>query len=66
MFGCLIHPVVVEHEAYEADGMGGGLEVVADVFSALLCQGLSFLERVAVGNVIRFAENYDAKLVHFQ
>jgi hypothetical protein len=66
LFGCMIHPVVVEHEAYEADRMGGSDEVVADVISALLCQGLSFHESVAVGNVIRFTENYDAKLVHFQ
>lgn len=62
----MVHPVVVEHEARDADGMGRSVKVVADVFSALPCQGLSFREGVAIGNVIRFAENYDAKLVHVQ
>lgn len=36
------------------------------VVSALLCQGMSFLDGVAVGNVIRFAENHDAKFFHVQ
>lgn len=66
LFGCMVHPVVVEHEAHEADWMGRGVEVVVDVFSALLCQGLGFREGVAVGNVVRFAENYDAKFFHVQ
>lgn len=64
LLGGMIHPMLVQHQADEIARMGRSIQVVADVIGALFCQVLGFFEGIAVGDVIRFPKDYDAKLVH--